>query len=177
MSPRRSAALVDAGVFLQLSGDVTGARELFRQALTLDPENKKAKVLLGADPVQTLPAAADAAQTLPPSAPPLPREAAPGNETLFAPPALRERSPVDATMVGRPLFPSERARIAGHLADGAFDKALGVTLERTTAIRRGSWRIAAKAGGGARRAPTVARWRRECDWRRYCPGCGTGSGR
>lgn len=130
MSPRRSAALVDAGVFLQLSGDVTGARELFRQALTLDPENKKAKVLLGADPLQTLPAEADPAQTLPPSAPPLPRELAPGNETLFAPPSPRERSPVDATMVGRPLFPSERARIAGHLADGAFDKALGVTLER-----------------------------------------------
>ncbi|MDP3236651.1 MAG: hypothetical protein Q8N26_27915 [Myxococcales bacterium] len=130
MSPRRSAALVDAGVFLQLSGDVTGARELFRQALTLDPENKKAKVLLGADPVQTLPAGGEAAQTLPPSAPPLPREVAPGNETLFVPPSPRERSPVDATMVGRPLFPSERARIAGHLADGAFDKALGVTLER-----------------------------------------------
>ncbi|MDP3503817.1 MAG: hypothetical protein Q8S33_26000 [Myxococcales bacterium] len=130
MSPRRSAALVDAGVFLQLSGDVTGARELFRQALTLDPENKKAKVLLGADPVQTLPAGGEAAQTLPPSAPPLPREVAPGNETLFVPPSPRERSPVDATMVGRPLFPSERTRIAGHLADGAFDKALGVTLER-----------------------------------------------
>ena len=44
-------------------------------------------------------------------------------------------------------------------------------------LRRESWRIAAKAGGGARRAPTVARWRLECDWRRYCPGCGTGSGR
>ncbi|MDP1918563.1 MAG: hypothetical protein Q8L14_20105 [Myxococcales bacterium] len=130
MSPRRSAALVDAGVFLQLSGDVTGARELFRQALTLDPENKKAKVLLGGDPVQTLPASGEAAQTLPPSAPPLPREVAPGNETLFAPPPPRQRSPVDATMVGRPLFPSERTRIAGHLADGAFDKALGVTLER-----------------------------------------------
>lgn len=131
MSPRRSAALVDAGVFLQLSGDVTGARELFRQALTLDPENKKAKVLLGGDPLQTLPAGGgEAAQTLPPSAPPLPREVAPGNETLFAPPSPRLLSPVDATMVGRPLFPSERARIAGHLADGAFDKALGVTLER-----------------------------------------------
>lgn len=130
MSPRRSAALVDAGVFLQLSGDVTGARELFRQALTLDPENKKAKVLLGADPQQTLPAEADPAQTLPPSAPPLPRAVAPGNETFFAPASPRELSPGDATMVGRPLFPSERARIAGHLADGAFDKALGVTLER-----------------------------------------------
>ena len=66
MSPRRSAALVDAGVFLQLSGDVTGARELFRQALTLDPENKKAKVLLGGDPLQTLPPGAEASQTLPP---------------------------------------------------------------------------------------------------------------
>lgn len=130
MSPRRSAALVDAGVFLQLSGDVTGARELFRQALTLDPENKKAKVLLGGDPLQTLPPAAEASQTLPPSAPPLPREMAPGNETYFAPVSPRELSPGDATMVGRPLFPSERARIAGHLADGAFDKALGVTLER-----------------------------------------------
>lgn len=131
MSPRRSAALVDAGVFLQLSGDVTGARELFRQALTLDPENKKARVLLGDEPSQTLPPGAEPSHTLPPSAPPLPsRAVVPGNETFFAPASPRELAPGEATMVGRPLFPSERARIAGHLADGAFDKALGVALER-----------------------------------------------
>jgi len=34
----------------------------------------------------------------------------------------------------------------------------------------------ARYGFVARRAPTVARWRRECDWRPCCPGCGTGSG-
>jgi hypothetical protein len=45
------------------------------------------------------------------------------------------------------------------------------------AIRRESSHFVAKAGGGARRVPTVARWRRECDWRPCCPGCGTGSGR
>jgi len=122
--------LVDAGVFLQLSGDVTGARELFRQALTLDPENKKARVLLGDDAMQTLPQGTEPSQTLPPSAPPVPRAQAPGNETFFAPASPRALAPSDATMVGRPLFPSERARIAGHLADGAFDKALGVALER-----------------------------------------------
>jgi thioredoxin-like negative regulator of GroEL len=125
MSPRRSAALVDAGVFLQLSGDITGARELFRQALTMDPENKKARVFLGEEPTPTR--AADAFQTLP-TRPPVPREVAAGNDTVFAP--TRHREAGHATLLGRPLFPSERGRIMGYLAAGEFDKALGVALER-----------------------------------------------
>lgn len=117
MGARRSAALVEAGVFLQLSGDVTGARELFRQALSLDPENAKARVLLGdeAHPPANAEASAPA-----------------GSQTMFAPPAVPAAS--DATVPGRPLFSrgpaDERARIAAHLADGAFDKALAVALER-----------------------------------------------
>lgn len=145
MSPQRSAALVEAGVFLQLSGDAAGAKVLFRQALALDPANKKAKVLLGdehplvrADPQTTLPEPVE-----------LPREAA-GNETFFVALTPPQRSAADVTMVGRPIFPTERPHtpgamllpaaqnfglgdrglIAGHLADGAFDKALGVALER-----------------------------------------------
>lgn len=145
MSPQRSAALVEAGVFLQLSGDGAGAKVLFRQALNLDPANKKAKVLLGdddplarADPQTTLPEPVE-----------LPREVT-GNETFFVALTPPQRSPADVTMVGRPIFPTERPHtpgamllpavqnfglgdrglIAGHLADGAFDKALGVALER-----------------------------------------------
>jgi hypothetical protein len=107
-----SAALSGVGRCRRLPATVRRRHrglELFRQALTLDPENKKAKVLLGGDPLQTLPAGGEAAQTLPPGAPPLPREVAPGDATLFAPPSPNERSAVDTTMVGRQL---------GHKAEG-----------------------------------------------------------
>ncbi len=43
----RAAQLVDAGIWLRLSGDLDGARKLFERALKLDPENEKAKEFLG----------------------------------------------------------------------------------------------------------------------------------
>ncbi len=48
MSTQRAAQLVEAGMWLQMSGDVDGARRLFEQALKLDPANARAKELLGA---------------------------------------------------------------------------------------------------------------------------------
>lgn len=48
MSKERAAQLVDAGVWLRLSGDLDGARRLFERALKLDPSNEKAKQLLAA---------------------------------------------------------------------------------------------------------------------------------
>ncbi len=129
MNAQRAAALVDAGVFLQLSGDVAGAKELFRQALTLDPANEKAKVLLGDSLNDEPPSDQNVAtvQNL------LPREAV-GNQTTFEPPSRLG----DLTLLGRPLFPGNpvvevRAHIAQHLANGAFDKALAVAFERIKA--------------------------------------------
>lgn len=45
MSKERAASLVDAGVFLQLAGDLQGARDLFKRAMSLDPQNMKARNL------------------------------------------------------------------------------------------------------------------------------------
>src|SRR5918996_2310356 len=46
MNAQRSAQLVEAGLWLQMSGDVEGARRLFEQALKLDPANGRARELL-----------------------------------------------------------------------------------------------------------------------------------
>lgn len=153
MNAQRAAALVDAGVFLQLSGDLAGAKELFRQALALDPTNAKAKVLLGdSEPgLRATEAPSDPAVT---AVNVLPREAQVGNETRFEP--LRG-STGNETLVGRPLFPAnpameERSRIAQHLAQGAYDKALAVAFERIKAdpddveAHELAWDVLAAAG-------------------------------
>ena len=46
MSVTRAAQLVDAGLWLRLSGDHDGAKRLFEQALKLDPENARARQLV-----------------------------------------------------------------------------------------------------------------------------------
>jgi hypothetical protein len=57
VSPQRADQLVEAGLWLKLSGDTDGARRLFEQALRLDPGNARAKQLLES---RLPPAAADA---------------------------------------------------------------------------------------------------------------------
>jgi hypothetical protein len=57
MSKERSAQLVDAGVWLRLSGDLEGARKLFERALKLDPANERATQLLNEGPLRPVPAA------------------------------------------------------------------------------------------------------------------------
>ncbi|MFL5321863.1 MAG: hypothetical protein ACJ790_19535 [Myxococcaceae bacterium] len=52
MSAQRASQLVEAGVWLRLSGDHAGARRLFEQALKLDPSNDRARQLLASDPLQ-----------------------------------------------------------------------------------------------------------------------------
>jgi len=49
MSNARATQLVEAGVWLRLSGDHEGARRLFQQALKLDPANEKARQLLDSE--------------------------------------------------------------------------------------------------------------------------------
>lgn len=46
MSPDRAKQLVEAGLWLRLSGDSEGASRLFEQALKVDPENPKARLYL-----------------------------------------------------------------------------------------------------------------------------------
>ena len=82
MSKDRAAQLVEAGIWLKLSGDVEGAQKLFQRALKLDPDNEQARQLLA-------PVAAPAAP--PPSAPP----SAPA--PAVAPPSNPFERPVGAT--------------------------------------------------------------------------------
>jgi tetratricopeptide (TPR) repeat protein len=46
MSTQRAAQLIDAGHWLQMCGDLDGARRLYEQALKLDPANPRARELL-----------------------------------------------------------------------------------------------------------------------------------
>lgn len=47
MSTARASQLVEAGMWLQMSGDQDGARRLFEEALRLDPTHARAQELLG----------------------------------------------------------------------------------------------------------------------------------
>ncbi len=66
MSAQRASQLVEAGLWLRLSGDNEGAKRLFEQALKLDPTNARARQLLDT-PVKS-------AHTPPPGAPKNPFE-------------------------------------------------------------------------------------------------------
>ena len=106
MDRERAAQLVDAGVWLQLSGDLEGARKLFERALKLDPENGKAREFLGLAPLpgaSTPPASpSDGLQVSPssvfrqyhvtPVPPPL-GEFPPGATDRFAAPAPPSEAP------------------------------------------------------------------------------------
>lgn len=82
MSQQRANQLVEAGVWLRLSGDHDGARRLFEQALKMDPANDRAKQLLASDPLAqparappgevTPPGLAPAIPSVPPTVRPVP---------------------------------------------------------------------------------------------------------
>ena len=67
MTDSRANQLVEAGVWLQATGDRPGARRLFEQALKMDPTNARAQQLLAESP---LAAPAPSAPGTPASAPP-----------------------------------------------------------------------------------------------------------
>jgi hypothetical protein len=50
VSGQRATQLLEAGLWLRLSGDNAGARRLFEQALKMDPNNSRARQLLQSDP-------------------------------------------------------------------------------------------------------------------------------
>ncbi len=52
MSGGRAIQLVEAGLWLRMSGDLDGARRLFEQALRLDPTCERARELLGTKPAE-----------------------------------------------------------------------------------------------------------------------------
>jgi hypothetical protein len=95
MSAERAAQLLDAGIWLKLSGDVEGAQRLFARALKLDPQNAKAKELLMESVVLTptalapviLPAVAPSIASVAPS------ESAATNLLTSAPVMLTEEVP------------------------------------------------------------------------------------
>ena len=55
MTSPRTAQLVEAGMWLRLSGDHEGAKRLFDQALKLDPDNARARQLIDSSTENTVP--------------------------------------------------------------------------------------------------------------------------
>jgi tetratricopeptide (TPR) repeat protein len=72
MSANRARKLVEAGVWLRISGDQEGARRLFEQALKLDPSNVRARQLLQAPPSTPIPQQASASSSSASAPPPNP---------------------------------------------------------------------------------------------------------
>lgn len=95
MSKERAAQLIDAGIWLRLSGDLDGARKLFERALKLDPSNERAPELLGEGPAapESRPASVDESPFEPPAAPPM--ASSPSMSTLAAESAMSEALTAD----------------------------------------------------------------------------------
>lgn len=87
MSQQRANQLVEAGVWLRLSGDHAGARRLFEQALKLDPANERATQMLATDPLQPKPPAQPPHLVQPPTPTPPPPTVSPFTRPTPPPPA------------------------------------------------------------------------------------------
>jgi tetratricopeptide (TPR) repeat protein len=112
MSPQRSAALVEAGVYLQLTGDLEGAKVLFRRALKLDPQNAKAQMLL-AELEPRAPDPAGNVKTLPPQrVAPIPPVAQARPATGASPAHTSLPPPVPTPVPARPGVPGNGAQTA-----------------------------------------------------------------
>lgn len=104
MSKERAAQLIDAGIWLRLSGDLEGARKLFERALKLDPANERAGQLLTEGPVQPENApgpVADNPFEAPSVAPPV---------TPVAPSGVTEAPPAD-TSPAEPVAPAPNSEL------------------------------------------------------------------
>ncbi len=140
---KQASRLIDAGVWLQLVGDVSGAHAVFRQALEFDPNNVRAQQLYSASethlspPPQPAPSN-QAALAETPSTPSSPAIRPVSNDTIQVRPdeALAMQSSTSPAPVpsAPPLRSSLRlrellreARI--FQAQGRFDKAAGLVLQ------------------------------------------------
>ena len=85
MSVERAKKLVEAGVWLRMSGDQEGARRLFEHALKLDPTNERAKQLLESP-------SSPHGQSMPAIAAPSDADAAPAAQNPFLPAQTPSRS-------------------------------------------------------------------------------------
>lgn len=113
MSKERAAQLIDAGIWLRLSGDLEGARELFVRALKLDPGNERAEQLLQEGTVPAPPPSAPTqdSPSEPPIAPPVApvaasspsQSGAPSSEPSSPPPALGDGFAVPTSLFGHPV--------------------------------------------------------------------------
>lgn len=95
MSSERAAQLIEAGMWLRMTGDLEGARTLFEKALALDPSSARARQLLaderiGANPVvrrtptpPPMKRPQSLAPPLPPPTPPLVPPVAPSGTMIF----------------------------------------------------------------------------------------------
>jgi hypothetical protein len=111
LSQERAAQLIDAGIWLRLSGDLEGARKLFMRALKLDPANERAAQLLQEGAVAGAP---DGAPAVGPAA-----GAAPGTpDGAAATSAGSVAAPVGGVASGAPLANSGASEVtAAPLAD------------------------------------------------------------
>jgi hypothetical protein len=84
VSAERAQQLLEAGIWLRLSGDQDGARRLFEQALRLDPTNEKAKELV-----------AQSHSSVPKAPTPVPTKPPPVANPFSRPAALAPPSTID----------------------------------------------------------------------------------
>ena len=110
---KQVSSLIDAGVWLQLAGDGKGARQVFKQALDLDPENVRARQLYLS------------------TEPPAPVRAPVSDATIRVSPAQAVASQ-RLSRVAIPLGPTKLDELLKQVqllrAQGETDKASGVVL-------------------------------------------------
>lgn len=114
MSKERAAQLVEAGIWLKLSGDREGATKLFERALKLDPTNEKAAELVAGAPA---PGEGDLDAVIEPpqrrnSPVPVPG-AHPFERTAGPAPGDRERALAAGTPALEPSLDSDWGRLTG----------------------------------------------------------------
>lgn len=95
MSAERANQLVEAGVWLQATGDVEGARRLFEQALKLDPQNARARQFLSNEPPPPRPTPAYGSNPFQRVTDPLPYDPPAEEETL--PPGIPRSIELDVS--------------------------------------------------------------------------------
>lgn len=132
MSEERAKQLIEAGIWLKLSGDRAGAINLFERALSLDPSNDKARQLLeglrnGASPQPEKPFALTQPPKVAPLAQPLPP---PMPKTIVLKGALEsEKKPAplldayDPLPEFRPMSPAASLLPAPHFTPPLYNRA------------------------------------------------------
>jgi tetratricopeptide (TPR) repeat protein len=130
MSAQRASQLVEAGLWLRLSGDHDGARRLFEQALRLDPTNARARQLLDSRPAEP------AAPPSPPKQPEPPPQQQPSSPTMlqFSAPSPPPIAPVAPSPPPKPVSSNPFLRQPSSVSPMETDWGMATGLETADAV-------------------------------------------